>query len=172
MLHDRAADGHVFPTADGFVQITALRQPQVEVLFAELGIAARLQTPKFATPTARARHPEEVHQLLVDALSAGTTAEWLERLTRAGVPVASVRTLPEVVQDPQFAHRRVFAELPVPGRTEAETHQVVTSGFITDRDGPQVRQPAPLLGDSTNQVLSELGYGPEEIARLRERKIV
>ena len=32
-----------------------------------------------------------------------------------------------------------------------------------------VRRPAPLIGEHTDEVLAEVGYGPEEVAGLRER---
>lgn len=160
----------VFATADGFIQITALRQSQVEVLFGELGLAALLQDANFATPKARAAGREQVRRLMTNALAGETTAVWLARLAEAGVPVAPVRTLPEVMEEPQLAHRRVFADLPLPGGSGR--HQVVTSGFLTDADGPSAARPAPLLGDDTDAVLAELGYGPEKIADLRKREVI
>jgi len=36
----------------------------------------------------------------------------------------------------------------------------------------ELRRPAPELGADTDAVLAELGYGPDEIARLRQTKII
>ncbi len=50
----------VFPTRDGYIQITALRQHQVEALFAVLGETEALSRPEFADVKARVANPDLV----------------------------------------------------------------------------------------------------------------
>jgi len=80
---------NVFPTRDGFIQVTALRQPQVEKLFTLIGQKDAFEKPEFSTPRARVKNTPRVFELLSDALKKNTTAHWMQRLAPAGIPVAA-----------------------------------------------------------------------------------
>lgn len=161
----------VFPTRDGFIQVTALRQPQVETLFEIIGEQNALADASFATPAARMAHPEEVKALVSEALSKNSTAFWLDRLTKAGVPVAEVRTLPEVVADPQLDYRGVLEKIPSPVRA-GETITIVKAGYLTDADGPSVRFAPPRLGEHTSEILMSLGFTESTIAEWCEAGVI
>lgn len=147
----------VFPTADGYIQITAIRQPQVVKLFAALGRSADMARAEFATSEARVAHSVEVKAFVTDALSSGGTAHWMSVLQDAGVPVAEIRTLPEVAQDPDLRQRGALEEIPSP-RASGETITVVKAGYVTNEDGPLIRSGPPLLGAHTDEVLASLGF--------------
>ena len=80
---------------DGHIQITALRQPQVEKLFAELDLKQMLEDERFSTPDSRANHPEAIFDAMSRALNQQTTQAWMKQLAPVGIPVAEVRELPE-----------------------------------------------------------------------------
>ena len=162
---------NVFPTKDSYIQITALRQAQVEKLFSELGCIELLEQPEYATPHARAANPAGVHQAVCDALAKSTTAEWMSRLSPAGIPVAEVRELPDVVNDPQFNDRDVFATLPSP-LDPAATITVAKAGYMTSQDGPEILTGPPILGSSTDQVLTESGYTRQEIEQFHADGVI
>ncbi|MEX0942694.1 MAG: CaiB/BaiF CoA-transferase family protein [Pseudomonadales bacterium] len=161
----------VFPTLDGLIQVTALRQPQVETLFEIIGETQALGQEALATPTARMAHPEEVKTCVSAALQKNTTAFWMEKLEAAGVPVAEVRTLPEVVADPQLKFRGVLEKIPSPVRT-GDTVTIVKAGYITDADGPSVRFAPPGLGEHTREILLSLGFSESTIAEWDQAGII
>jgi len=162
---------NVFPTADGFVQVIALRDAQIRALFGALGCVDLLATAEFMTLEARVANYDLVVEQLSSRLRTRTTATWIELLTAAGVPVAPIRSLPEVVDDPQFEHRGVFTEQPMASDAERRV-RLVQAGFVTDADGPRVQRPAPRLGEHTTEILGDLGYDADAIRRLGEAGIV
>jgi CoA:oxalate CoA-transferase len=162
---------NVFPTKDGFIQITAIRQPQIEKLFIALDRAADFERPEFNTIKARVKNPTLVNQFLSSALTQNTTAHWMDLLARQGIPVAEVRELPEVINDPQFDHRGVFETMPSPLDKE-KTITLVKAGYVTNEDGPEVSLGPPLLGEHTDEILVSLGYSKDAIESLKSEGII
>jgi hypothetical protein len=98
----RQPTANVFATADGFIQVVALKEPQVQKLFAVLGIEERYTDEAFHTADARVANTPAVNALLNSAFARAGTAAWEKKLVDAGVPVAEIRTFDAVVADPQF----------------------------------------------------------------------
>mgnify|MGYP001433070252 FL=1 len=161
----------VFQTRDGFVMITVISQSQVEKLFAALDASEVLQQTEFQTEQARFRNADAVKQFLADKFMTNMTNHWIERGIAARVPIAEVRRISDVVQDPQFETREVFETMKSPLNTD-ETITVVKSGYKMNEDGPKVRFPAPHVGEHTDEILSNLGYDTKAIAQLRIEGIV
>jgi CoA:oxalate CoA-transferase len=158
---------NVFATQDSFIQVVAIRQPQVEQLFAALGESDKLQLEAFANPQARIDNSVEVGQLVAEQLKKATTAHWMQKLTALGIPAAEIRSLPEVMADPQFDTRELFETLPHP-LDQSKTFTVVKAGYMLDADGPRVRSTPPLLGQDTTAVLRSLGYDESQIADFKQ----
>ena len=157
---------NVFATADGYVQIVALKQAQTEALFDVLGLSELLEDSRFATARDRTQHAAAVIEQVAPKLARESTAHWIEALTRAEVPVAPIRDLREVVVDPQFEHRDCF--VPV-RRANGDATHVVGAGHRSNVDGPRLRSEPPQLGADTQAVLAELGFSAEEIDGFRAR---
>ena len=167
----RQPTANVFPTMDGHIQITALRQPQVEKLFAELDLEKMLEDERFATPDSRINHPEAIFDAMSQALNQKTTQVWMKQLAPVGIPVAEVRELPEVASDPDISHRNALVTVPSPLDPDA-TVTVAKAGYVTNVDGPEVRSGPPVLGADTDDILAGLGYEPKEIERLKNTGVI
>jgi crotonobetainyl-CoA:carnitine CoA-transferase CaiB-like acyl-CoA transferase len=167
----RQPTANVFATADGFIQVVALKEPQVQKLFAVLGVAERYAEETFNTADSRVANTPAVNALLTGAFARAGTAVWEKKLIEAGVPVAEIRTFDAVVADPQFAQRNAIVEFDLPGRP-GKRASVVGSGYVTSVDGPTPDRPPPLLGQHTDEVLAEVGYSLADIRALRERGVI
>ena len=167
----RQPTANVFPTHDGFIQVTALRQPQTEAFFKEIGIGSMLDQEEYATPSARMSNPDLTIKAIKSAMKKATTEEWMSRLAPLGIPVAEVRELPEVAQDPQFKGRNAFVTLPSPTQS-GEQITVAKAGYLTNEDGPEVVSGPPKIGQHTDEILYSIGYTNDEITKLRSNGVI
>ena len=111
---------------------------------------------------------------LVEALQAAfltrTFEEWEAILIPAGIPMGAINTIDRVLAHPQVAARGAIVECdhPVAGRVRSVGPPV----RLSETPG-RVRTPAPLLGEHTEEVLSErLGLSTADIARLRDAGVI
>jgi len=162
---------NVFVTSDSHIQVIALRQPQVEKLFEAIGAMDQLKLDKFATPDSRVAHTLEVAALVSTALKLKSTQHWMKTLAASGIPVAEIRELPEVVNDPQLEHRGVFESFPSPVDSSRKI-TIVKAGYIQDEDGPEIRSLPPLLGQDTSEILASLGYSDGQIKKLKQDEVI
>lgn len=166
----RQPTANVFETADGNIQVTAIRQPQVETFFKTIGLEDKLTAPNFATPESRIENNAEVHTAVAEAMKKQTTQYWMETLASQGVPVAEIKTVPEVCEDESLHDRGVFTTHEHP-LDKSKTFTVVRSGYLLDEDSPQVRSVAPLHGEHTHEILTSLGYKTNEIDRFESNGV-
>jgi formyl-CoA transferase len=97
-----------------------------------------------------------------------TTAELMDIFMAADIWAAPVNSFPEVERDPQVRHNKILVEFehPVAGKFRTVGMPVEFS-----RTPGEIRRP-PLLGEHKDEILAELGYNEEQIAHLKESKIV
>ncbi len=100
------------------------------------------------------------------ALRLRPVGEWVALLRQAGVPVAPIHNMAQVVVDPQLAARGMFVDVEDP---EMGALKMSGSAFkISGYSGAATRPPAPNLDEARADVLAELGL-PDEACRERVR---
>ena len=67
--------------------------------------------PDYATNDLRVKNRRVLEPLIIEIFSKKTAAEWLEIFAEHGIPCSAVRTLEEVVNDPQSTAREMFPEV-------------------------------------------------------------
>ena len=162
---------NVFPTQDGFIQITALKQNQIEQLFDALECSERLKESAFNDPLQRKQNPAVVNALLCEKLKGRTTHAWMNILPKKGIPTAEVKTIPEVLEDPQLLVREVIEQV-APTDANAESIHIIKAGYAADQDGPSITRPPPKLGEHTQEILLSLNLTSSEIDTLRSRGVI
>ncbi len=129
------------------------------------GLEDLLEDPRFTTNPLRVEHRDTLLPLVADAMASRTSAEWLEVLDAAGVPVGPIQTVDEVVRDPQVLARGMIGEVAHP---TAGTVRTVGCPVRLTATPPQVRSAPPTLGQHTDELLAELGVDADRVAALRE----
>jgi crotonobetainyl-CoA:carnitine CoA-transferase CaiB-like acyl-CoA transferase len=153
----------IYETRDGFL---ALSMSPLPVLQEALQLA-ELQP----LATSRFNHParEQIARILEPVMRTRTTAEWVEYLVPKGVWAAPVLDYDGVFADPAVKAADVTEEVdhPTAGRVRLLRFPLeFSSGRAATRRIP------PASGEHTEEILREIGYTPEEVARFRQAKVV
>jgi len=129
---------------------------------------ALAQDPRFAEVAERRRHAVALRELLDEVFAGRDSAEWSERFAAGGLTVGVVARSEDAVDDLQM---RACGAL-VPGEGIPGTGLTVSAPFLVD--GAQKSHPthAPEIGEHTDAVLREAGFGEDEIATLRAAQAV
>lgn len=159
-----------FPTDDGYM-ILAIGNDGQFARFCEVAGDPALPTdPRFATNRARVENRATLIPLLNKLTIRRPTAEWIRALESVAVPCGPINTLADVFADPQVEARGLRVEMPHPlaGRVPQVANPMRFSSTPV-----QYRNPPPLLGEHTDDVLASLlGLAPGEITRLRDDKVI
>ena len=160
----------LYRLTDGDVIITVGSPLRWQKLCGALGAADLLDDPRFATNAGRQAHVATLRQQVQARLGQYNCADAIALLEGAGVPVARVRTLPEVVDDPHFRERGTLKPMYRHGSPDPVDPGIV-SGFpirFSGGDLPALEGGAP-LGQHTAEVLGGLlGLDEAALARLKE----
>ena len=128
-----------------------------------------LSDPRFETPKKRAEHDEALVEILSAAFRGKSAAAWIAALQQAGVPIALGQTVEEVLSDPHCLQTNVFTDQDHP--QFGHVRLLGVGPRFSEMSGV-IRRHAPLVGQHTDEVLTELGYAEEQIAELKANRIV
>lgn len=166
-----ASPSGTFRTGDGLLNIAANKQEQFESVCRVVGRPALIEDARFVGRQDRLQHRFELKALLEEAMAAKSTDEWWRLFNAAGVPAGPVYSVPQALEHPQIAERGMigsFTDAPGVGRDI----RLVRTGFKVNGEAPRVDTPPPRLGQHSDEILAELGYGAADIETLRTQKAV
>ena len=156
----------VYPCADGYVEFSgaAIRIPRLDDM---LGSPEWLQDEKWWRPGA-ALNPELVEEFnahfLPWALERGKREIWAEA-REAKVLCGPLFSVDELFEDSHFSNRGFWSTV---NHDELGEVQIPGRPFMMSASPWSLRRPPPKLGEHTEEVLSECGYGAEEITKMRK----
>jgi formyl-CoA transferase len=133
-----------------------------------IGRSELKEDERFKSAAGRAKNGPALTEIIEGWTRSRDKHAVMQAFASRGIPCGAVLDTAEVLDNKHLSERGTIRELehPTRGRFKAILSPVRLS------DSPIAPRRAPLLGEHSSEVLALAGYSPEEIRRLRERKVV
>ena len=168
--HRRSAPYQAYRSKDGYVTLGASNE-KLWTNFCTMvcGKPEWLTDPRFCTLALRLKNVDDLEREIEAVLTAQTTAHWVEKLDAAQVPAGPVYGFEQVMADPHVRARKMVVDIDHPkiGPMKTLGLPLKSTGDLT-----AIRKPAPMLGQHSEEVLREIGYGDAEIRTLFEERVI
>jgi crotonobetainyl-CoA:carnitine CoA-transferase CaiB-like acyl-CoA transferase len=167
-----SAPSDVFATRDGHVLTHVVGRGLFKRWARLMGDETRWTAdPRYRTDQSRADHHDEILATMRAWCERRTTAAALAELEAAGIPAGPVYTPQQALDDPQVGAMRLLTSIAdYPGLPRAAPVADLPVRFGKAAGGIERRPPT--LGEHTDEVLTEVGFTPNDIAALRAAKVV
>lgn len=159
---------NMYRSRDGrWLTISMLNEArQFEPLLEAMGRRDILEDPRFATLELRRTNSPQLIALFDAIFATRDLADWRKRLDHAGITFGVTGTLDDIPDDLQM--READALVPYADGSML----TVNSPFSIDGLDKVKPRAAPAIGQHSDEILREAGYGEADIARLRQSKAV
>lgn len=160
----------VFDCADGVVYLAVGNNEQYIKLCEVLDRPDLASDPRFDTIVGRSDNRRALNPILEDIFRMWKRSELIAALDEAGVPAGAVNTMEDVFADPHVRQRGVEIRAT---RADGQDVALVANPLRFSETSVDGYEAPPLLGQHTNEVLSDLlGRSEEEIAMLRAARVI
>ena len=175
----RIGNGHpcivpyaMVPTSDGHVILAAGNDGQFARFCDFAGVPELAENEKFSTNQRRIVNRDELTALIEEITAKQPSEHWLEGLEKINVPCGPVNNVDEVFADPQVKARGIEVAMNHPAAGTEPVH-FMACPMAMSATPPTYRNPPPMLGQHTDEVLEEiLALGADEIAGLRDKGLI
>lgn len=170
--HPSLAPYQDIATQDGSMLLAIGNNGQFARFCEAAGHAEWAADERFASNTLRVKHRAELIALMEAVTRTRTTAEWVTLLEDKAVPCGPINDIGQAFGDAQVQARGLAVTLPRDADDGIEAITGVASPLRLTATPPVLRRAPPALGQHTDEVLAELGFSAEDIARFRAEAVV
>ena len=159
----------VFKTRDGHINIASAGDEIFARLCRALEVPELAEHPDYRTGRLRSQHRKALNAAIEAITIARDSADWIDRLNKAGVPAGPIYAMDQVFADPQVRHLGIAQPVEHPALGGLE---LVGQAVTLSRTPSRLKTASPDPGEHTDAILRECGYSDADIAGLRERRVV
>jgi Predicted acyl-CoA transferases/carnitine dehydratase len=152
--HRLAAPYEALKTSDGYIVVGVNHQGLWSRFCEAIGEATLAEEPLFANGFVRVANREELKKRIETILQHNTTAHWLDRLLKRGIPAGPINNIAEALSDQQVKARGML-------RTVGD-RQFLRTPLTLSRTPVDIQRGAAEVGEHTREVLLESGLTEEE----------
>ncbi len=127
-----------------------------------------LTDPRYATPKARLPHLMEIFGQIEAWTTTKNKFDAMDILNQHDIPCGPILSMKEIAEEPSLRKTGTIVEVDHPTRGK----YLSVGNPIKMSDSATEVTRSPLLGEHTDEVLAELGYGKDEVAALRAEKVI
>ena len=128
-----------------------------------------LTNPDYATAPSRSKNRDALNAEIGKLTEKKSTETWVNELNAAGVPCGPIYSIDQMFEDAQVKHLGIAQDVP---NEEGRHIRLVGQPVTLSRTPSRMAARPPEFGEQTEEVLAEFGFGADEIADLRQRKVV
>jgi crotonobetainyl-CoA:carnitine CoA-transferase CaiB-like acyl-CoA transferase len=167
--HPTGMPTSAYATADGYVNLGAGGEAMWRKLCEVIERPDLASDPRFVKGPDRSRHRQALNAALGEVFKTRSSADWIACLNAAGVPCGPIYTMDQVFDDPQVIHGRMAASVAHETRGDVRVLAPITT---LSRTPGRLERSLVAPGTDTDDVMAELGFGADEIARMRRDGVV
>src|SRR5215469_9568269 len=169
--HWGACPTNIYPASDGEILIFCLTEAHWRTLAKLMGHEDLIADPRCKNHGARLKIADELDAIVSDWTRSQARDAMVQLLIEKGIPCAPVRTVEEVVADPEVAQRRILIDSEYPTRGKIRVAGMPIKFSDVPEKGRATRRP-PELGEHTAEVLAEIGIDADELEGLKRDGVI
>lgn len=158
-----------YATADGHVCLLIYTDAQWRRFFQLTGQDDLAVDPRFQGMRNRNKNIDDLNSIVANIIAERSTDDWLDLLRSNDIPATRMRSVDDLVSDPDLRKSGTVREADHPSEGRI---QVLNSPIKWTDYGVSSNHFAPRLGEHSDEVLHEIGFGSEEIAEMVDRGVI
>jgi crotonobetainyl-CoA:carnitine CoA-transferase CaiB-like acyl-CoA transferase len=160
-----AAPSDTYRTSDGWIMVPTIGNQMFRRWARLVGREDLIADPRFTDDLSRGDTAWVINEIMSEWCGSRTRDEAIGELERARIPCGPVYDLDEVLMDPQVGARGLLQDVEHPGSKRPVP--LASTPVRLVGESMSLRR-APTLGEHTDEVLTEVGFSPAEIASFKQ----
>jgi crotonobetainyl-CoA:carnitine CoA-transferase CaiB-like acyl-CoA transferase len=163
-FHPTSIPTGVYRTQDGYINIAVFGGKIWERFCEAMGAPEWIADERSKTKSARSVHRDWLNAEIDRRLAARTSDYWIDLLNKQGVACGRINDLKQVFEEPQVQHLGMVRDVVSP---QLGAQRIVGQPVTLERTPSTIARAAPRRGEHSEEVLAEIGYDTQALARMK-----
>jgi succinate---hydroxymethylglutarate CoA-transferase len=169
--HPSIAPYDAFKTKDSYLVCGATNDAQFAALCRLLGLDYLISIDHFATNPQRVKYRDELAQHFAPMFASKTNEEWIALFEPSGLPFGPINNMEAAFKHPQTKARGMVSTIPMETATSGSINVIGPAVKFSNTSTGLKRGP-PVLGQHTEELLTEMGMSLDDINDYKRNGIV